>query len=239
MIRSLLFNIFYVFWTIFIGIVFLPAALLPQHIIILIVGKIWARGLYFFLKTFCNLKLNLIGKSKIPSGPAIFASKHQSALETFMFHLLLKKPVFVLKKELLNIPIFGFYLKKMGMIAIDRDGGIRSLKLLLKQVQDKINNGYSIIIFPEGTRTVPGETVEYNPGIAAIYNLKIAPIVPVALNTGCFWPRNSFIKKPGSFSIEFLETLPEDLNKKEFMIHLRDVIEINSNNYLKSVEKKN
>lgn len=230
MIRSLLFNIFYVLWTIFIGIIFLPAVLLPQHVIILIVGQIWARGLYFFLKTFCNLRLNLIGKNNIPSVPAIFASKHQSALETFMFHLLLNKPVFVLKKELLNIPIFGFYLKSMGMIAIDREGGIKSLKLLLKQVQDKINNGYSIIIFPEGTRTVPGEITEYNPGIAAIYNLKIAPVVPIALNTGYFWPKKSFLKKSGNFSIKFLEKLPDNLDKKAFMTQLKDVIELNSNN---------
>lgn len=233
MIGSVLFNIFYVFWTVFIGIIFLPAVFLPQHIIILIVGKIWARGLYFFLKIFCNLKLNLIGKNNIPSSPAIFASKHQSALETFMFHLLLNKPVFVLKKELLDIPIFGFYLKKMGMIAIDRDGGIRSLKLLLKQVQDKIKEGYSIVIFPEGTRTIPGETTEYNPGIVAIYNLKIAPIIPVALNTGYFWPKKSFLKKPGSFSIEFLEKLPAELDKKEFMIRLKDVIELSSNKFLR------
>ena len=233
MIGSFLFNIFYVFWTVFIGIIFLPAVFFPQHIIILIVGKIWARGLYFFLKIFCNLKLNLIGKNNIPSSPAIFASKHQSALETFMFHLLLNKPVFVLKKELLDIPIFGFYLKKMGMIAIDRDGGIRSLKLLLKQVQDKIKEGYSIVIFPEGTRTIPGKTTEYNPGIVAIYNLKIAPIIPVALNTGCFWPKKSFLKKPGSFSIEFLEKMPAELDKKEFMIRLKDEIELSSNKFLR------
>ncbi len=232
MIRSLLFNIFYVFWTVIVGIIFLPAIFLPQHIIILIVGQIWARGLYFFLRLFCNLRLDLRGKNHIPSKPAIFASKHQSALETFMFHLLIKKPVFVLKKELLNIPIFGFYLKRMGMIAIDREGGIKSLKLLLRQVQEKINNGYSIIIFPEGTRTIPGENVEYNAGIMALYNAKIASIVPVALNTGCFWPKNSFLKKPGKFTIEFLPSMAEDLDKKEFMNQLKIVIESHSKSYL-------
>lgn len=225
MLRSLIFNIFYVLWTILIGIFFFPAIFLPQNIIILIVGQIWARGLYFFLKIFCNLKLDLQGKENIPKTPAIFASKHQSALETFMFHLLVKRPVFVLKKELLNIPIFGFYLKKMGMIAIDREGGIKSLKYLLKQVEEKINQGYSIIIFPEGTRTAPGELVEYNAGVAAIYNAKIAPIVPVALNTGKFWPRNSFLKKPGKFMIKFLPIISNDLDKKIFIQTLKEQVE--------------
>lgn len=225
MLGSLIFNIFYVLWTVLVGVLFCPAIFLPQRIIILIVGQIWARGLYFFLRFSCRLKLDLKGKENIPNGPAIFASKHQSALETFMFHLLIKKPVFVLKKELLRIPIFGFYLKRMGMIAIDREGGIKSLKLLLRQVEEKIKLGYSVIIFPEGTRTAPGEVVEYNSGISAIYNLKAAPIVPIALNTGKFWPRNSFIKKSGKFMIKFLPKLPDDLDKKEFMQILKERIE--------------
>lgn len=234
MIRSLIFNIFYVTWTVLVGIVFCPIVLFPTHIIIFVVGQIWARGLYFFLRLFCNLELNLKGQENRPKTPAIYASKHQSALETFMYHLLINKPVFVLKKELLNLPIFGFYLKKMGMIAIDRSGGIKSLKLLLKEVENKLSQGYSIIIFPEGTRTTPGEKVEYNAGITAIYNLKAAPIVPVALNTGVFWPKNSFIKKPGKFVIEFLPQISENLDKKEFIQQLQNVIETKSQELHKS-----
>ena len=228
MIRSLLFNFFYVLWTLFVCIVFLPVIFLPQKLILLVVGQIWARGLYFFLRLCCNLKLDLKGIKNIPKTPAIFASKHQSALETFMFHLLINKPVFVLKKELLNLPFFGFYLKRMGMIAIDRDGGIKSLKLLLKQVQEKIKQGYSIVIFPEGTRTLPGQNVEYNPGIIALYNLKVAPVIPVALNTGVYWPKNSFLKKPGKFTIEFLEPSLEGLEKQEFLDQLKERIETKS-----------
>lgn len=229
MIGSLIFNLFYVLWTLIIGTIFLPIIFMPTHIIILVVGKIWAGGLYFFLKTFCNLKLDLKGAKNRSQKPAIYASKHQSALETFMFHILIHKPVFVLKKELLDIPVFGFYLKKMGMISIDRDGGIKSLKLLLNQVQDKLKNGYSIIIFPEGTRTVPGEHVEYNSGITAIYNLKVADVIPIALNTGCFWPKNSFLKKPGKFTIDFLQPMPNDLSKQEFISQLQNRIDTRSN----------
>lgn len=229
MIGSILFNFFYVFWTLAVGIIFLPAVFMPQKIILLIVGKVWAKGLYFFLRLFCNLKLELKGVENIPTKPAIFASKHQSALETFMFHILVNKPVFILKQELLNIPVFGFYLKRMGMIAIDRDGGIKSLKLLLKQVQEKIKQGYNIVIFPEGTRTLPGERAEYNPGIIALYNLKIAPVIPVSLNTGTFWPKNSFLKKPGNFTIEFIQSMPEDMDKKIFLTQLQETIEAKSN----------
>jgi len=232
-IRSLIFNFFYIFWTLLVCIIFIPIIFFTTHIIILVVGKVWAGGLYFFLKLFCNLKLDLKGKHNIPNHPAIFASKHQSALETFMFHILVHKPVFVLKKELLNIPFFGYYLKKMGMIAIDRKGGMKSLKLLLKEIQEKIDNGYSIIIFPEGTRTSPNEEVEYNAGIAAIYNLKAAKIIPVALDTGNYWPKNSFLKKPGKFTIDFLEPMSQELNKKEFMTELHSRIENRSKELLK------
>ncbi len=228
MTRSLIFNLLYVFWTLFVGIIFIPVILLPQKLIILFVGRIWAGGLYFFLKMICNLKLNLEGKENISSTSAIYASKHQSALETFMFHLIIDKPVFILKKELLDIPVFGFYLRKMGMIAIDRDGGMKSLKLLLKQVQEKIAQGYNIIIFPEGTRTAHGEEVEYNAGVVALYNLKCAPIIPVALNTGKYWPRNSFHKKPGRFSIKVLKEMPKDIKKEEFLPALKQKIEENS-----------
>ena len=232
MIRSLLFNIFYVSWTLLVGIIFWPVVFLPTAVIILVVGKVWAKGLYFFLRLFCNLKLDLKGAKNIDTQAAIYASKHQSALETFMYHLLLKKPVFVLKQELLNIPIFGYYLKKMGMIAIDRDGGMKSLKKLLKEVETKISQGYSIIIFPEGTRTDPYQTIEYNPGIAAIYNLKAAKVIPVALNTGYFWPKNSFLKKSGEFTIEFLPALSNELNRKEFMQELHNQIESKSKDLL-------
>ena len=232
-IRSLLFNFCYISWTLIVGIIFWPVVFLPTEIIILVVGKIWAQGLYFFLKLFCNLKLELKGSNNIPKTSAIFTSKHQSTLETFMFHILIHKPVFVLKQELLNIPVFGYYLKKMGMIAIDRDGGIKSLKILLKQVEEKIKQGYSIIIFPEGTRVTPGASKTYNAGIAAIYNIKVANVIPVALNTGCFWPKNSFLKKPGKFTIEFLPAMSNDLDKREFMKYLEEIIETRSKDLVK------
>lgn len=227
-IRSTIFNFCYITWTLLVGILLFPVIFMPTHIIILVVGKIWAKGLYFFLKLFCNLRLDLKGAKNISQTPAIYASKHQSSLETFMYHILIHKPVFVLKQELLNLPVFGFYLKKMGMIAIDRNGGIKSLKQLLTQVQEKIRDGYSIIIFPEGTRTIPGQEVAYNSGIAAIYNIKAANIIPVALNTGCFWPKNSFLKRHGKFTIEFLSPLSSELTKQEFMEKLHSKIETKS-----------
>ncbi len=232
-IRSLLFNFCYISWTLLVGVIFWPVVFLPTQIIILVVGKIWAQGLYFFLKLFCNLKLESKGLSNIQKQDAIIDSKHQTTIENFMFHILIHKPVFVLKQELLDIPVFGYYLKKMGMIAIDRDGGIRSLKLLLKQVEEKIKQGYSIIIFPEGTRVAPGFSETYNAGIAAIYNIKVADVIPVALNTGCFWPKNSFLRRPGKFTIEFLPAISNDLDKREFMRKLEEEIETRSRDLVK------
>ncbi len=228
MIRALLFYLFATLWTFFVGIVFFPLVFLPAYVIVIVVGKSWAYGLYFLLRLFCNLKMEARGLENIPKGPVIFASKHQSALETIMMHILIKRPVFVLKKELLNLPVFGFYLKTMGMVYIDRDGGLKTLKHLLKQVQERISQEYSIIIFPEGTRTKPGESAEYNPGIAAIYNLDIAPIIPIALNTGKFWSKNTIVKNPGNFVIEFLPEIPKNLAKQEFMAILKHRIESKS-----------
>ncbi|MEK6734312.1 MAG: lysophospholipid acyltransferase family protein [Pseudomonadota bacterium] len=225
MIRSLLFYIAATIWLFIVGIIFSPVIFLPSRFVIIIVGKVWAGGTYYLLKTICNLSVVVKGKKFMPKHSAIYASKHQSALETFMYLFILNKPVFILKKELLKLPVIGFYMKKMGMIAIDRNGGIKSLKFLLEQVQEKINDGYSIVIFPEGTRTSPGKTVDYHPGIAAIYNLKAAPVIPVALNTGMFWPKDTILKKPGKTIIEFLPAISNELDKRSFMEELKKTIE--------------
>ena len=126
---------------------------------------------------------------------------------------------------MLNIPIFGFYVKKCGMIAIDRGGGIKSLKFMLNEAKEKIAQGRSIVIFPEGTRTAPGEKKDYTPGIVAFYNLPNISVVPVALNTGLFWGKNSFIKKPGTYTIAFLPPIETNLPKDQFLQVLQQQID--------------
>ena len=122
--------------------------------------------------------------------------QHQSAWETLVFHLLLDDPVFILKRELLKVPLIGWYMRKSGSIPIDRAAGFRSIKAMLPEVERALANGSQVIVFPEGTRTPPGQRRPYHPGIAAIYARTEAPIVPVALNSGMFWGRRRFSRIP-------------------------------------------
>lgn len=228
-IRSLIFNIFFVIWTILISIVCSPILLFsPSKVAI--VGLIWSRATITALRIICNLNLIIKGQHNIPAMPFIVASKHQSDLETIVFHSLLNKPVYILKKELVKIPFFGIYLVKMGMIIIDRAGKMNALKFMINQTDKTISDNRPVIIFPEGTRTKPGERVEYHPGITALYNQGKYKVLPVALNTGVFWPKGSFIKKPGNYVIEFLPIIEPGLSKEQFMQTLKHNIEDASSN---------
>lgn len=173
----------------------------------------------------CGIKIEVRGKENIRKENVIYAAKHQSAIETYCLTSILDKSVFVLKKELTYIPIFGWAQKFYGMIAVDRAAGGATLKKLLKEAKERISQGRSIIIFPEGTRTKPGMTTEYKPGLVFLYQNMNVPVVPVALNTGLFWAKNSFMRYPGTIIIEFMEPMPIGMGKKEFMAELQQKIE--------------
>ncbi len=194
------------------------------------VGYTWALGTKYLLAYVCNLHMEVRGQENISyDQPFIIASKHQSALETIMFWLLIKKPIYILKYELLYLPIYGIYLYKMGMIFVKRSEGGNALRKMLKDIKVATNNGGSLIIFPEGTRVAPGSHVGYKPGIAAMYTNNNLKVVPVALNTGLYWPRNSFMKKPGKYIIQFLPPIMPGMFKKDFMDKLESEIESTSN----------
>ena len=231
-LRSSLFNIFFPLWTLFIALFFYPAMLISSPRTVAIIGFIWAKISIISLNLLCGLKLEVRGLEHIPSMPFIVAAKHQSDLETIAFHIILEKPVYILKKELLKIPFFGSYLTNMGMISIDRNGGMSTLKSMLKDVQNRTEDERPVIIFPEGTRTEAGTSGHYHPGIAAIYSTGKYKILPVALNTGKFWAKGNFIKKSGTYVIEFLPHIEPGMDKKEFMSLLATRIEENSNKLL-------
>lgn len=223
-VRSLLFNIFFPLWTFFVSIICSPLLFFPAFLPM--VGYIWAAGTVAGLWLFCGIRMDIRGRENLPSqGAYVLAAKHQSAWDTFIFHLLCPKPVYVLKKELTRIPFFGLYLVHMGMICIDRSGGMSSLKELIKQSNLSLKQGRPVIIFPEGTRTAAGSKGEYQPGIAAIYSQSQAPIIPVALNSGLCWGKDAFAKKPGTIVLEFLPPILPGLKRDEFMQHLETVIE--------------
>ena len=172
----------------------------------------------------CGITIEVRGKEYITPG-VIFASKHESALETYCMSMFIKKAVFILKKELTYIPIFGWAQHFYGMIPVNRAAGGSAMKAMMKEAKDRMNKGRPIIIFPEGTRCKPGTTKGYKPGLLFIAEQLKAPVIPVALNTGLFWAKNSFLRYPGKVIIEFMEPMPEIADKKEFMAELEKRIE--------------
>lgn len=179
----------------------------------------------FFLRLFAGLKIEIRGKQYLKQEGVIYASKHESALETYCMSLFIKKAVFILKKELTYIPFFGWAQHFYGMIPVNRAAGGSAMKGMMKEAKDRMSKGRPIIIFPEGTRCKPGTTKGYKPGLLFIAEQLDVPVVPVALNTGLFWAKNSFLRYPGTAVIEFMEPIKAGSDKKAFMSELENRIE--------------
>lgn len=179
----------------------------------------------WLLKVFGGIRIEIRGKENIRQEGVIYAGKHESALETYCLSTYIKKAVFILKKELTYIPIFGWAQYFYGMIPVNRASGGAALKMLLKEAKNRLQQGRPIIIFPEGTRCKPGTTKGYKPGLLFITDHLNVPVIPIAHNTGLFWAKNSFLRYPGKVIIEFLEPMPQIADKKEFMAELEKRIE--------------
>lgn len=186
---------------------------------------IWTNGIILLLRAICDLRVEIRGKEHLPKGAALVACKHQSAFETMIFHRITRDPAVIMKKELLNIPIYGWYCRKTKMITVDRKGHAAALKSMLTQAQAALDDERPIIIFPEGTRSPLDQDLPFQPGVAALYSKLKQPVVPVALNTGLFWPRKSFLCRPGVMVIEFLPAIEPGLDRKVFMAELKSRIE--------------
>ena len=223
-LRSLLFNALFWLWTGLMVVLVLPVLLCPRRTM-MAAARLWERGIQVLLRVVTGLTYEVRGRERIPAGPAIFAVKHQSAWETLALHLLLADPAIVLKQELTRIPLFGRYLLHAGMIRVDREQGARALRSLIEAARSALARGSSIVVFPEGTRAAPGGHNPYHPGIAALYLQLGCAVVPVALNSGLFWGRRSFVKRPGRIAIEFLEPIAPGLDRKAFMAELERRIE--------------
>lgn len=195
--------------------------------------RVWMWFIMTTLRYVAGISYEMRGLENLPPGGVILASKHQSAWETGIFLLIMKDASYILKKELLSIPLYGWLLRKGGMIAIDREGGASALKKLVSEVREAVQQDRQVIIFPEGTRSLPGSPGTYHPGVAALYQKSDVPVIPVALNSGCFWSRRSFYKKPGHIVVEFLEPMPTGLKSRDFMSQLEQRVEEASNRLLK------
>lgn len=224
LLRSLLFQLLSNLWSWSLMILCLPLLLGPRRWIVS-AGAFWVGGLHCLLRAVCDLDYEVTGREHLPEGPCIIASKHQSAWDTIAMPVIFPDPAFVLKRELLHIPLFGLYLGKAGNLAVDRSGGSAALRRMVESARAVAAEGRKIVIYPEGTRTAPGRRIAYHPGVAALYQQLQLPVVPVALNSGLYWARRSFLRRPGRIRLEIRPPIPPGLPRREFMRQLESEIE--------------
>jgi 1-acyl-sn-glycerol-3-phosphate acyltransferase len=172
----------------------------------------------------CGIKVEWRGLDKIPPGGILVAAKHQSAWETFALIALFPDPTFVIKRELLWVPFFGWYARRAGMIPVDR-GGKAALAGMMVYARQALAEGRQIVIFPEGTRRPAGAAPKYKFGVAHLYGESGVPCVPIALNSGLFWPRRHFMRFPGTVRVEILDPIPPGLDRDAFFARVQDDIE--------------
>ncbi|MBM3590256.1 MAG: 1-acyl-sn-glycerol-3-phosphate acyltransferase [Alphaproteobacteria bacterium] len=229
---SMLFSLLINLWGAIVPLIFLlPSALFRSRKIADFGAKIWSKVSIWMLKKICGVDYKIIGAENILHEPCIFACKHQSMWETIIMHLIIKRPVYAYKKELELIPFYGWFLKVMSGIKVDRKGGAHSLKSVVNQAKYYLAHGQSIVIFPQGTRVGVGAKIDqypYQSGISALYKACNVKVVPVALNSGIYWPKRGAIKKRGTILIEFLSAIDVGLPRHEFEKELTQIIEESS-----------
>ncbi len=221
-LRSLLFNGLFYVWTGILSVIAVPLVLLPSRYLLGMV-HFWTGSVIRLLEAVVGLRYQVRGRKHLPSGPAIIACKHQSAWETIALWCMLRRPSYVLKRELGLIPVWGWMIPKAGMVPVDRSGGPSALRRMVADAQQAAAQGRPIVIFPEGTRVAPGQTGKFHPGVAALYTGLNLPVVPVALNSGLYWPRRQ-PQRPGLITVEFLQPIPPGLARREFMAKLHETI---------------
>ncbi|HEY4251219.1 MAG TPA: lysophospholipid acyltransferase family protein [Roseomonas sp.] len=223
-LRSLLFNLLFLPFTALICI-FGQAMLLapPERLHAYVRG--WARVVLWLLRIVCGIKVRITGREHLPPGAAIIAAKHQSTFDTIIWLLLVDRPAYVLKQELTRLPLWGRLARHCGHIAVERDGGAPALRGMVRDAQAMLAQGRKVVIFPEGTRTQPGEHVRYHPGVAAIALASRAPVIPVATDSGRYWARLAFRKRPGTITVAILPPLPAGLARAGLMAQLESAIE--------------
>lgn len=224
-LRSILFNFFFYSMTALVSFGFCWTCFLPRRYA-LKTAHLWNWCTFQIEKYILGLTYEIKGIENLPKdGCFIVAAKHQSAWETVKLHRIFYDPAIVLKKELLSIPFLGWFFKKLDMIAIDRSKGINALKLMEKSAQKVKAQGRPIVVFPQGTRVPVRRKMSYKYGAIRLYDMLQVPIIPVALNSGVFWPKKSFFKSSGVITIEFLPAIPAGLAGTEALVKMQHVIE--------------
>ncbi len=224
LLRAIAFNIYLQIWTISMALVFGPTLLLPSNWVMRF-AKVWARGVVFGCSVFLGVRAEIRGIEHLKDKRVVLAAKHQSAWETIKLSTIVDLPATVLKRELAKMPVYGYYFRRAGMIPIDRELGGKAVRDMIRLSRERLDQGRTVIVYPEGTRTAIGEKPRYFPGVAGLYRSLGVPIVPVALNSGLYWRKGSFTKIPGRVIIEILPPIPPGLDRKAFLRELEERIE--------------
>ncbi len=226
MLRSTLFTVLFTTLTaLLILLLIVPVMVLPRRALIPML-RLYAGFVIGLLRLTCGIRLRVTGREYLPTGgAALIAAKHQSAFDTLVWLYLLPDACYVLKQELLRVPLWGVLARKSKMIAVDRQAGGKALRQMLTEAKAAGAAGRQVVIFPEGTRVPPGQRVPYQPGIVGLAGTLRLPVIPVATNSGLCWPRNSFGKPPGVITVALLPPLPVGLARDALIPALEAVIE--------------
>jgi 1-acyl-sn-glycerol-3-phosphate acyltransferase len=224
-IRALAFNLVAASWTLLIGTLALPLLMLPRRVNMEF-GRFWAWTVLLLLRLIVGLDYEVRGRDRLPQGGYIVALKHQSTWDALSVPVVLGDPAVVVKRELLWLPIYGWYAGRAGSIAIDRKGGAGALRRMVAAARPVVAAGRPVVIFPQGTRAAPGARLPYQPGVAALYQALGVPLVPAAVNSGLYWGRRSFLKRRGRIVLEFLDPIPPGRPRHELMSEIERRIEI-------------
>jgi 1-acyl-sn-glycerol-3-phosphate acyltransferase len=236
--KSLAFNFAFFAWTVIAGTIGLPFLIAPRAVTMQF-GRFWARVVLVLLRVIVGLDHEIRGLDRVPLGACIVAMKHQSAWDTMIPLVLFRDHAAVAKRELLLLPFYGWYAARAGSISVDRKAGASALRRLVAAARPVAAEGRPIVIFPEGTRVALGARLAYQPGVAALYQALAVPLVPAAVNSGVFWGRRSFIKRPGTIVLEFLEPIPPGWPRRRVMGELEQRIETATAALLREAEALN
>lgn len=215
MLRSLLFHAAFYLTTLLFMVFALPLFFAPRTWVMR-AWKLYVRTVILVLRLIAGIGIEVRGRENLPDGACMIAAKHQSAWDTIAPMAYLRAPAVILKKELMDIPLYGQFARKLGMIPVRRDRGAVALREMARIARSRAEQGRQVFIFPEGTRRVPGAPPDYKPGVVMIYEELNLPCVPLALNSGLHWPRHAWRLKPGTIIMEFLEPIPPGLPRDEF-----------------------
>lgn len=227
-LKSLLFMLWLYGSMFAMAIVCSPLLLLPRRASVGTI-KVWARMALGAARLLCGIRVEFRGLEHRPTGAALIAGKHMSMLDTIAPFLILDDPCYVLKQELMRLPFFGWFAARSGMVAVRREDAAKALKKMVADCRDRLSEARQIVIFPEGTRSDPGDDADYKPGVAALYRDLDVPCHLLATNSGVFWPGHGIDRKPGVVVYEFLAPLPAGMKRPELMREMKARIEDRSN----------